>query len=64
MVGNVWEMQDACDDAGTTCVYRGGSFADLTSTQSNSDRGCASTYSYASPLGDSAADLGFRCCSD
>jgi len=64
MVGNVWEMQDACDAAGTTCVYRGGSFADATSTQSESDRGCGSAYGFSSPRGDLAADLGFRCCAD
>jgi formylglycine-generating enzyme required for sulfatase activity len=66
MVGNVWEMQDACDTGGDTaaCIYRGGAFTDLTSTQSGSDQGCASSYAFNALRGYSDGDLGFRCCAD
>jgi len=66
MVGNVWEMQDACDGKGgdSVCIYRGGSFADATSTQSGTDRGCASSWAYAAQRENFDAELGFRCCAD
>ena len=66
LVGNVWEFQDACEStSGATdlCVYRGGSF-DLLSSASQSDQGCATSYSYNSLRGNSEGDVGFRCCAD
>jgi len=62
----VVQMQDACDGKGdnSVCIYRGGSFADLTSTDSGSDRGCASSWPFPSQRANFSGELGFRCCAD
>jgi formylglycine-generating enzyme required for sulfatase activity len=57
MSGNVWEWQDACDDAGT-CALRGGAW-------SQQGLALACKYEYVrlrTPRDQWGADYGFRCC--
>jgi formylglycine-generating enzyme len=57
MSGNVWEWEDACDDAGE-CVMRGGGWP-----QEGIAAGCAyGVVHYNAPRTESSGDRGIRCC--